>query len=270
MLDKISKVDKGKIACVELNLACPNVIGKPIIAYDFEQMKDILETISQKKYKNLVLGLKLPPYLDGKHLQQAAAIINEYKSLVRYVASINTIGNALAVDEISEAPFISSNNGLAGLSGPAVKYTALANVRQMRNHLDPSIDVVGVGGIETGTDVFQFLLCGATAVQVGTCHWKEGPGAFDRIVGELREVLREKGYKSVDDVRGKLKPWSKEGAALTRAAKRNDKSNTSSSVKADPPLSGGVSDYSTILNVVFVVVIAVLLADKYGVLQVPE
>ena len=230
-------------------------------------MKDILETISKKKYKNLVLGLKLPPYLDGKHLQQAATIINSYKSLVRYVASINTIGNTLAVDEISEAPFISSNNGLAGLSGPAVKYTALANVRQMRSHLDPSIDVVGVGGIETGTDVFLFLLCGATAVQVGTCHWKEGAGAFDRIVNELRDVLRQKGYKSVDDVRGKLKPWSKEGAAKTRAAKKNKGASSSGSDQATP---GGFSEFSSMLNMALVVVIAILLADKYGVLQVPE
>lgn len=257
MLDRITKM-QDKIASVELNLACPNVIGKPIIAYDFDQMKMILKTIQSKKY-SFILGLKLPPYLDSKHLQEAATIINEYSSMVRYVVCINTIGNALAVDEVSEAPFIASNNGLAGLSGPAVKYTALANVRQMRQHLKPEIDVIGVGGIESGTDVFQMLLCGATAVQVGTCHWKEGPQCFDRICDELKTLLYEKGYSDVKQVIGKLKPWSKEGAAISRAAKKEIVSSTK-------PSSEKVStmDVSKILNIVFVLVIAVLMAERMG------
>jgi dihydroorotate dehydrogenase (fumarate) len=273
MLDKIAAKTAGpnsRIAGVELNLACPNVIGKPIIGYDFDQLRDILETLHNKKYPNLVLGLKLPPYLDRKHLQQAAEIINEYHSLVGYVASINTIGNALAVDEVSEAPFISSNNGLAGLSGPAVKYTALANVRQLRNHLHPSIDVVGVGGIETGSDAFLFLLCGAAAVQVGTCHWKEGPKCFDRICDELKQVMADKGYKTIDEFRGKVKAWSKEGAALTRAASSKGKEHETSAASQSTASTGGRTDFSTILNLALVVVIAILLADKYGMLEVPS
>jgi dihydroorotate dehydrogenase (fumarate) len=258
MLDRISKV-QDKIACVELNLACPNVIGKPIIAYDFEQMRMILKTIAGKNY-SFLLGIKLPPYLDSKQLQEAAFVINEYSKLVRYVVCINTFGNALSVDDISEAPFISSNNGLAGLSGPAVKYTALANVRQMRQHLLPTIDVVGVGGIESGKDVFLFLLCGAAAVQVGTCHWNEGPKCFDRICDELKDLLKEKGYSSVQEVIGKLKPWSKEGAALTRAAKKEAQDGSTAKVATEQGM-----DFSKMLNAILIVVIAVLLAEKFGV-----
>jgi dihydroorotate dehydrogenase (fumarate) len=265
MMDKIEN-SKENIACVELNLACPNVIGKPIIAYDFDQMKMILATISKKKY-SFPLGLKLPPYLDSLHLQQAASIINDYKHMVRYVASINTIGNALALDDVSQAPFISSNNGLAGLSGPAVKYTALANVRQMRSHLDPSIDVVGVGGIETGSDAFLFLLCGATAVQVGTCHWKEGPKCFDRICKELKDVMREKGYSKVADVRGQLKPWSQEGAALTRAAKKKAGAAANTTATTPGPTKTDGERTLIILNTIMMVAIAVLVADKYGMFQ---
>ena len=267
MLEKISKSSQ-KIACVELNLACPNIIGKPIIAYDFDQMKMILSTIQKKKF-NIVLGLKLPPYLDSKHLSEAASILNQYTGMVKYVACINTIGNALAVDEVSEAPFISSNNGLAGLSGPAVKYTAMANVRQMRQHLDSSIDVVGVGGIETGTDVFNFLLCGASAVQVGTCHWKEGPKCFDRICEELKALMKEKGYSQVSDVQGKLKAWSKEGAALTRAAKKARGSDGSSGASMTSGTATKTDETMKTLNMVLIVLIAVLLADKFGVISVP-
>ncbi|KAL3907123.1 MAG: hypothetical protein SGARI_003692, partial [Bacillariaceae sp.] len=271
MMDRIAKkIKEGEpIAGVELNLACPNVIGKPIIAYDFDQMKDILSTIAKKKY-GFILGLKLPPYLDSKHLQEAAAIINDFSGLVKYVVCINTIGNTLSVDVVSEAPFIASNNGLAGLSGPAVKYTALANVRQMRQQLKPEIDVVGVGGIESGTDAFLMLLCGATAVQVGTCHWKEGPKCFDRICEELQQVLKEKGYSSAQDCIGKLKPWSKEGAALTRAAKKKQQAQSASQGGSLQKKSDGGDGINWIVNVVLVIVIAILLGEKYNLLSIPE
>lgn len=268
MLDRIAKtIDDGekRIVGVELNLACPNVIGKPIIAYDFDQMRDILETIAKKNY-SFVLGLKLPPYLDGKHLQEAASIINEFSGMVRYVVCINTIGNALSVDPISEAPYISANNGLAGLSGPAAKFTALANVRQMRQQLKSEIDVIGVGGITTGQDAFLFLLCGASAVQVGTCHWKEGPKCFNRIVDELKQILQEKGYSSASECIGKLKPWSKEGAAMTRAAKRSQAAKTGgeSSSSTSTTTVQSPSGTNWIVDVILVIVVAVLLADKYG------
>ncbi|MGK3748352.1 MAG: dihydroorotate dehydrogenase (fumarate) [Bacillariaceae sp.] len=271
MLDRIAKqINDGekRIAGVELNLACPNVIGKPIIAYDFDQMRDILDTIAKKKY-TFVLGLKLPPYLDSKHLQEAASIINEYSKMVRYVVCINTLGNALSIDPISEMPFISANNGLAGLSGPAAKFTALANVRQMRQQLKSEIDVIGVGGIQTGEDAFLFLLCGASAVQVGTCHWKEGPKCFDRIVDELQQILQEKGYSCASECIGKLKPWSKEGAAKTRAEKKklkkNDDSQATSST-AQSTKNGGIG-INLIFELVLVLVVAVLLAEKYGMMK---
>jgi dihydroorotate dehydrogenase (fumarate) len=271
MLDRIAKqINDGekRIAGVELNLACPNVIGKPIIAYDFDQMRDILDTIAKKKY-TFVLGLKLPPYLDSKHLQEAASIINEYSKMVRYVVCINTLGNALSIDPISEMPFISANNGLAGLSGPAAKFTALANVRQMRQQLKSEIDVIGVGGIQTGEDAFLFLLCGASAVQVGTCHWKEGPKCFDRIVDELQQILQEKGYSCASECIGKLKPWSKEGAAKTRAEKKKFKKNDDSqatSSTAQSTKNGGIG-INLIFELVLVLVVAVLLAEKYGMMK---
>ena len=134
--------------------------------------------------------------------------------------------------------------------------------------MHPSIDVVGVGGIETGTDAFLFLLCGATAVQVGTCHWREGPKCFDRICEELKQVMVDKGYKTIDEFRGKLKSWSKEGAALSRAAQKGKEQETTS--KAAASMGRGDTGFYSILNLALVVVIATLLADKYGMLQVPS
>lgn len=265
MIKTILKKASGKVAAIELNLACPNVIGKPIIAYDFEQMKNVLTAVTKVPgISKIPLGVKMPPYFDAPHFQQAAGILNAFASSIGYVACINTIGNALAVDIVSEAPVISSNNGYAGLSGHAVKYTALANVRQMRSLLDDSIDVVGVGGIESGVDAFEMILCGASAVQVGTCHWKEGPKCFDRICLELREIMKNKGYSNISEFRGKLKPWSKEGAKISRQARKSAVKATEAMASAATVEKVAAVDTYLISSAILAVAVAVLLADKFG------
>jgi dihydroorotate dehydrogenase (fumarate) len=262
MLRRLASAPSRKqIASIELNLACPNVIGKPIIAYDFEQMDMILKAVS--KVKGLpVLGIKLPPYLDFQHFASAAAVLNKHKSIVKYVASINTVGNALAIDAHADQPFISSNAGFAGLSGPAVKYTAIANVYKLRQLLDPEIDVVGVGGISTGQDVYEMLLAGATAVQVGTCHWREGPICFDRMADELRDLMRKKGYSSLSDCKGKLKPWTKEGAAISRQAAKEEKMKDA----APTPKSSksGEAQFYRMLSAILAVLLAIVCSNKFA------
>ena len=279
MLEQISSVikqqqngsDKNKIAAVELNLACPNIVGKPTIGYDFEQMEDVLAQVcslpcfSGPSAPLFPLGVKLPPYFDRPHFEMAAALLNRYKRVLGYAASINTIGNALAVDHRAEMPAVRANGGYAGLSGPAVKYTALANVRQLRELLDPSIDVVGVGGVTTGRDAFEMLLCGATAVQVGTCHWIEGPGCFSRIAEELRQIMKEKGYGRVDDFRGRLKEWSKEGSAASRKARMAEKQAQAGANDASVKVEGKTNNQHIIA--VLLAIIAVLLADKFQIVS---
>uniref|UniRef100_A0A7S1ZUB2 Dihydroorotate dehydrogenase catalytic domain-containing protein n=1 Tax=Trieres chinensis TaxID=1514140 RepID=A0A7S1ZUB2_TRICV len=276
MLEMVAAAAKedSRIEAVELNLACPNVIGKPIIAYDFDQMADVLDQVAAlpcvKDGSLPPLGVKMPPYFDGPHFEKAAEILNKHKNIVRYSASINTIGNAFAIDLAAEMPVISSKGGFAGLSGPAVKYTALANVRKMRELLDQSIDVVGVGGVESGKDAFEMILCGAAAVQVGTTHWNEGPKCFDRICAELRDIMTDKGYGSVGDFQGKLKPWSKEGAAIARAAKkaREGGTKTETNGKAAAATTQGNDQQLMMISALLAVLVAVLLADKFGVVTI--
>jgi dihydroorotate dehydrogenase (fumarate) len=268
MLRRIrSSSSLSMIDAIELNLACPNVIGKPIIGYDMEQMDSILHEIDQVLLSSdggdcPAIGVKLPPYFDFSHMMAAATILNRHhqnnKNLVAYVVCINTVGNALCIEGVvSEAPYIASNQGFAGLSGPAIKYTALANVCKFRQLLVPTIDVVGVGGIASGQDAYDMLLAGASACQIATQHWKEGPDCFDRIHTELRDIMHRKGYTSVKQVTGKLKPWSKEGAARLR--------QEASTPKAVPSANKSNSDTQVykLLSMILTVVIAILLADKY-------
>eukprot|EP00959_Pyramimonas_sp_CCMP1952_P279910 5852224-Pyramimonas_sp.AAC.2 len=103
---------------------------------------------------------------------------------------------------------IKPKGGFGGLGGAYVKPVALANVRQFSQLLRDDIDVVGVGGVTSGTDAFELILCGAKAVQVGTKHWSEGASCFTRIANELQAIMESKGYTSIEDFRGKLKEYS--------------------------------------------------------------
>jgi dihydroorotate dehydrogenase (fumarate) len=191
------------VAAIELNLACPNVPGKPVVAYDFDQMEDIIRQVFELDLRGKPLGVKLAPYFDMPHFGRAAQILND--SPVGFVVCTNTIGNALMVDTELEMALIAPNGGFGGLAGGHIKYTALANVRKFYELLRKDIHIVGVGGVSTGKDAFDLILCGASAV-----HYTEGPKCFDRIAGELEDLMRAKGYASIMDFRGRLLPYSRD------------------------------------------------------------
>ena len=160
MLDKVFNTEG--ISAIELNLACPNIPGKPVIAYDFDQMESVLkEVTSHPLYGKYPLGIKLAPYFDIPYFQKAASIIIKYP--IQYVVSINTIGNALFVDIDNECEAIAPKQGLGGLGGGFVKHTALANVRMLYKLFEelerPDIDIIGVGGVHSGKDAFELILC---------------------------------------------------------------------------------------------------------------
>lgn len=199
MLTLIEKSDFQGIT--ELNLSCPNVPGKPQLAYDFEATEDLLQQVFARFTKPL--GIKLPPYFDLAHFDQMAEILNQFP--LTYVNSINSIGNGLYIDHQKEAVVIKPKEGFGGLGGEYVKPTALANVRAFYTRLKPEIKIIGTGGIRNGQDAFEHLLCGATMLQIGTELHKEGPKIFDRITKELEQIMTEKGYRTIDEFRGKLK-----------------------------------------------------------------
>ena len=183
---------------VELNLSCPNVPGKPQIAYDFETTESILSEVFS--YFTKPLGVKLPPYFDIVHFDQAAAIFNKYPLV--FVNCINSIGNGLAIED--ETVVIKPKNGFGGIGGDYVKPTALANVHAFYQRLNPSIQIIGTGGVKSGRDALEHILCGASMVQIGTALHQEGPSIFERITNELKAIMIEKGYQSLEDFRGKL------------------------------------------------------------------
>ncbi|QEU59498.1 hypothetical protein KDRO_C00160 [Kluyveromyces lactis] len=188
----------------ELNLSCPNVPGKPQVAYDFELTDQILSSVFD--FFTKPLGVKLPPYFDFAHFDAMAGILNKYP--IAYVNCINSVGNGLYIDVEKESVVIKPKDGFGGIGGEYIKPTALANVRAFYNRLNGGIRIIGTGGIKTGQDAFEHLLCGATMLQIGTELQNEGTGIFERINAELLQILEKKGYQSIEDFRGKLRSIS--------------------------------------------------------------
>jgi len=85
------------------------------------------------------------------------------------------------------------------------KPIALANVRLTHEQLGKRIPIIGAGGVNSGVDVFEFLLAGAAAVQVDTAFIREGVGLFSRLATELCDLMSHKSYQSVEPLVGKLK-----------------------------------------------------------------
>lgn len=189
------------ISAIELNLSCPNVPNKPQTGYDFEQSRILLEAVFAEAKQPL--GVKLPPYFDMPHFDMMAAVLNDFP--ISFVTCINSIGNGLVIDSELESVLIKPKHGFGGIGGDFIKPTALANVRKFYTLLDKKVSVIGCGGIRTGMDAFEHILCGASAVQIGTQFMREGFSCFDRIANELTEIMRSKGYDTIESFKGKLK-----------------------------------------------------------------
>jgi dihydroorotate dehydrogenase (fumarate) len=186
---------------IEVNLSCPNIPGKPQIGYDAEASERVMKRV--RPLITVPMGVKLPPYFDPAHHQVMGEVIG--RCGVDFLNLINSVGNALVVSPHDEAVVIKPKSGFGGLGGAIIKPVALANVRAFFRHFDGRMPIIGTGGVVNGVDAFEHLLCGASAVQVGTALVEEGLGVFSRLEKELDSCLKQRGYKSAEECRGKLK-----------------------------------------------------------------
>ena len=133
------------------------------------------------------MGVKLPPYFDPVHHEATARMLQDVG--VDFLSVINSVGNGLVVDPDKERVVIKPKGGFGGLGGTMIKPVALANVRAFWKLFDGRIPIIGTGGIVSGTDVFEHILCGASAVQIGTALVDEGVGVFQRLEKGTRRTL---------------------------------------------------------------------------------
>lgn len=194
--------NEPSVDVLEVNLSCPNVVGKPQIAYDFETSDELLAKIFAVPWSKPI-GLKLPPYFDPVHTNMMAEVLKKYP--ISFITCINSVWNTLIIDPETEQPLIAPKGGLGGLGGDYVKPVALANVRAFYKLLWDKMMIIGCGGIKNGVDVFEHLLAGASLVQLGTVLGKEDTDCFARIEKEFYEYLEKKWYTHQDQFIWKLK-----------------------------------------------------------------
>ena len=181
------------IAALEANLSCPNVKkGGTLFGRDPSTVLRITRGV--KGVCEAPLWVKLPPDLFRVgDLSEAAS-----EGGADAVTLTNTLP-ALVVDLESRRPFL--GGGVGGLSGGAIKPVALRLVWEAAKRV--RIPVIGVGGIRNGQDALEFILVGASAVQVGTAALSN-PRVFQEMVEEIREFMIQKGISKIEEIRGKF------------------------------------------------------------------
>lgn len=181
------------IAGIEVNISCPNV-KKGGVAFGSIPNMAASVTAAVKEESSVPVVVKLSPNVSditviAKAVEEAGADA---------VSLINTL-IGMAIDHKSRRPCIA--NVIGGLSGPAIKPVALRMVYQVAQVV--SIPVIGIGGIETYEDVLEFMLAGATAVQIGTANFINPQASEEAVEGLTRYVVDEK-LSSIRDVIGGL------------------------------------------------------------------
>tara|TARA_R110002049_G_scaffold309268_1_gene519589 strand:+ start:120719 stop:121621 length:903 start_codon:yes stop_codon:yes gene_type:complete len=180
------------VAAIELNLSCPNVSGGIDFGTNAESCRSVVAA-ARERCKVPLLAKLTPNVTRIADIAQGAA-----DGGADAVCLINTV-LGMAIDWRRRKPML--GNGMGGLSGPAIKPIALRCVHQVRSAVD--IPIVGIGGIASIDDVMQFLVAGASAVQIGTANYYD-PTVSMKLLDALPGALAELGADGVEAIVGTL------------------------------------------------------------------
>lgn len=189
--EKINELDK--IPAIELNISCPNVKqGGMAFGTNCASAAEVVKTV-RNVYKK-VLIVKLSPNVTD--ITEIARTVEAEGADA--VSLINTV-LGMAIDANKRVPILSTITG--GLSGPCVKPIALRMVYQTYKAIQ--IPIIGLGGISNANDALEFILAGATAIQVGTYNFVD-PTISVKIVEGINTYLDNYGFKSIKELIGNL------------------------------------------------------------------
>lgn len=184
-------LDDKDFDIVELNISCPNVKhGGMAFGIKSEVAREVIRSVRKATKKPLIV--KLSP--NAEDIVEMAKVCQEEGA--DGISLVNTF-KAMAIDIHKRRPVF--NNVTAGLSGPAIKPIALRMVYEVCQAV--TIPVVGMGGIMTVEDVIEFIMAGATCVQLGTANFAN-PRIGQEIIEDINRFMDENGIKSLDEIRG--------------------------------------------------------------------
>jgi len=189
LAERVNKLDK--IPAIELNISCPNVkMGGMAFGTNPASAREVIKAVRAVYSKNLIV--KLSPNVTN--IVDFARISEEEGA--DSVSLINTL-LGMAVDIKTMKPSLSTITG--GLSGPAVKPVALRMVWQVAKAV--KIPVIGMGGIMSAGDAIEFLLAGASAIQVGTASFIH-PDISITVLEGIERYLTDKGFSDIKEIIG--------------------------------------------------------------------
>src|SRR5664280_3427330 len=189
LAERINKLEK--IPAIELNISCPNVkMGGMAFGTNLDSAREVTREVRSVYSKKLIV--KLSPNVTN--IVDFARVVEEEGADA--ISLINTL-LGMSVDVVNMKPSLSTITG--GLSGPAIKPVALRMVWQVANAV--KIPVIGMGGIMTAADALEFLLAGASAIQIGTASFID-PQAAVNIVKGIEDFLERKGFSDVKQIIG--------------------------------------------------------------------
>lgn len=189
--EKIAALDK--IPAIELNISCPNVKqGGMAFGVCASGAAEVVKAVRKVYPKTLIVKLS-PNVTDITEIARAAE-----SEGADAVSLINTL-LGMAIDAEKRKPILSTITG--GLSGPCVKPVALRMVWQTYKAV--KIPIIGLGGISNWKDAVEFMLAGATAIQIGTYNFID-PAISEKTVEGINDYLDRHGFKSVKEIIGAL------------------------------------------------------------------
>ncbi len=181
------------IPAIELNISCPNVRqGGMAFGVKAESAEAVVSAVRKVYHKTLIVKLS-PNVTDITEIARAAESAG-----ADAVSLINTL-LGMAIDAESRRPLLSTITG--GLSGPAVKPIALRMVWQTSKAV--RIPIIGIGGISNATDAVEFLLAGASAIEIGTANFID-PAVSEKVIDGIDAYLDRHGFNTVQEIIGAL------------------------------------------------------------------
>ena len=180
------------ISGIELNISCPNIKCKGLVAQDKKETYEVVKAVRKTTNKTVITKLS-PNVTDIAEIARAAEDAGSDA-----VSLVNTfLGMAIDV----ETGKSKLGNITGGLSGPCIKPIALRMVYEVSRNID--IPVIGMGGIMNASDAIEFILAGATAIQVGTANFIE-PGVSGKIIKGIETYLKRHKIEKIQDMIGKI------------------------------------------------------------------
>lgn len=183
------------VAAIEINLSCPNLDGVPF-ALDAALSGRVVEAV--RAATDLPISAKLSS--DARPITSVAASVAEAGA--DWVVVSNTVMGA-AIDPESRRPALSGVVG--GYSGAPIRPIAIRNVLEVARDL-PELPIVGCGGASSGAHVIEFLLAGASAVALGSIHFKT-PRIATSITRDLQSYMKRHGFTAIEQLVGAYEPW---------------------------------------------------------------